>query len=418
MTIKMKELILGLCITGLAAAQSVAAASEREFSQRLTERTIVTAEHIVGPCHFNIANMFGGEFRVPYPDSSPPQQGSYYLPITGPLAFSAGGFGLFCVDATDERITLALNAKYVDGRWLTYGPVKGPEFIPFERRANARTVSLKGRNWTGIAYTEDDPTGDEKRRARVFHFCLIRSPQALCGHTPVKWLADRKTRSDLERIKAILESVEFVDFPSKNPELSSQLAKPIEREIAKQCGATFSVPSGINVMLVQGHRTESSERCTLALTRTGRPHAPAERGVADGYYEEADLVLVVKAEPATDRLVEFNFAPPIGPGESVRYIGQPLTETAKRIGYSGEKVNELSVTRKSDGVLYTADALADQKGLDGSRQPRRRLDILWGNNNDVSVGATVWCMASKPGDCDFQKQVRALFGTLSTLGAQ
>ncbi|RDK08800.1 hypothetical protein DN412_18620 [Cupriavidus lacunae] len=130
------------------------------------------------------------------------------------MAFLAGGFGVFCVDATEERITSALNAKYVGGHWQRYGPVNGPEFVPFEKLANVRTVPLKGANWTGMAYTEDDTTGDERRRARVFHFCLIHNARALCGNTPVKWLADRKTRSDLDRIQAILESVRFLDSPT------------------------------------------------------------------------------------------------------------------------------------------------------------------------------------------------------------
>lgn len=203
----------------------------------------------------------------------------------------------------------------------------------------------------------------------------------------------------------------------KNSDLPRQLAKPIERDIARQCGVNFNVPRGISVMLVQGHQAEPSERCKLALTRTGRPHVPAERGIAEGYYEEADIVLVVKAEPATNRLEAFNFAPPISPGQPVRYIGQPLTESARRMGYAGEKVTGISVTSKGESVLYAADAIVVQEGENGPRLRRRRLDVLWGND-DVSVGATVWCIASKQGDCDFQKQVRSLFGTLSVTGAQ
>lgn len=212
--LQMKKLVIGLCIAGFATAQSLNTAAARDSTHDLTERTTATAEHVLGPCRFSIASMFGGEFRMPRPDSSPPKQGAYYLPITGPMAFLAGGFGVFCVDATEERITSALNAKYVGGHWLRYGPVNGPDFVPFEKQANARTIPLKGANWTGMAYTEDDTTGDERRRARVFHFCLIHNAHALCGNTPVKWLADRKTRSDLDRIKAILESVQFVDTPT------------------------------------------------------------------------------------------------------------------------------------------------------------------------------------------------------------
>ncbi|CAG2138209.1 hypothetical protein [Cupriavidus numazuensis] len=209
----MKKLILGLCVTSLAAAQSVNAAGALDSGRDMPKWRGATAEQIVGPCRFRIANMYGGEFRAPRPDSSPPHQGTYYLPVTGPTAFLAGGFGMFCVEATNDRITSALNAKYVDGRWQRYRLDGGPEFVPFEKEANARTVSMKGRNWTGIAYIEDDTTGDERRRARIFHFCLIHNVRALCGNAPVKWLADRKARSDLDRMRTILESVEFVDPP-------------------------------------------------------------------------------------------------------------------------------------------------------------------------------------------------------------
>ncbi|MGU7771960.1 hypothetical protein ACV229_17545 [Burkholderia sp. MR1-5-21] len=209
----MKKLILGLCVIGLAASQTFNTVGACESIHNSTEES-TTVEHVVGSCRFSIANMFGGEFRAPRPDSSPPRQGAYYLPITGPMAFRAGGFGMVCVDANEERITTAQNAKYVDGQWLRYGPVDGPEFVPFDKQANARTIPLKGKNWAGIAYTEDETTGDERRRARVFHFCLTHDTHALCGNTPVQWLADRKMRSDLNRIKAILESVEFVDIPT------------------------------------------------------------------------------------------------------------------------------------------------------------------------------------------------------------
>lgn len=201
-----------LCIAGLIFLQPAGSAPIR--NSPICEGA--TAEHVVGPCRFTIANMYGGEFKVSGRDGSPPQ-GVYYLPETGPMAFLDGAFGLSCHDANHEQIATALNGKYVDGRWLRYGPVNGPEFVPYERLANARTIPLHGRNWTGMAYVEDDTTGDERRRARVFHFCLIHDARALCGDTVIKWLADRKKREDLDRIKAILESVEFVDSPAPPP---------------------------------------------------------------------------------------------------------------------------------------------------------------------------------------------------------
>ncbi|MGQ7933540.1 hypothetical protein [Paraburkholderia sp. D1E] len=211
----MKIKSASLCIAGLVALTCFSGAKAKHVvsaASATTTTTAVSVEHTVGPCRFRITNMFGGDFDVPHPDSSPPQQGSYYLPLTGPMAALNDGFSLFCIDATEKRLTVALNARYADGRCLNYGPVGGPEFVPFDEKARFRTIKLKGKNWIGRAYTADDTTGDEKSRARVFHFCLIHNAYALCGDTPVVWLA-RPKRNQLWKIKAILESVEFVDAP-------------------------------------------------------------------------------------------------------------------------------------------------------------------------------------------------------------
>jgi hypothetical protein len=190
---------------------------------------IAPAENVyaVGSCHFQIAAMFGGSFDVPHPDRLPPR-GTYLLPLTGPMAALNDGFGLFCVDATEERLTVALNAKYANGRWLKYGPVNGPEFVPFDQTAHFQTIQLKGENWVGRAYTADDTTGDEEIRARFFHFCLIHNAHALCGYTPVAWLA-RPKRNQLWKIKAILESIEFVYTPLA-PESSSAASTTIPNQ--------------------------------------------------------------------------------------------------------------------------------------------------------------------------------------------
>lgn len=137
---------------------------------------------------------------------------------------------------------------------------------------------------------------------------------------------------------------------SKNVEPASRSVPRLDSRIKKQCGVTFSVPRGVTVFLVEKTSTTPSERCTLALLRTDRPHTPVTRGITEGCYEDADLVLVVKAAPATDSFVEFNFAPVGEPGDPIRYVGQPLTEAAKRMGYMPEKVSGFSVTSIDDAV--------------------------------------------------------------------
>ncbi|WP_148662385.1 hypothetical protein [Paraburkholderia phytofirmans] len=155
--------------------------------------------------------MFGGTFYVS-PKSSP-SQGIYDIPDTGPNASPVlnGGFSLICVEANDKQIGAALGAKLVNGQWLRYDPwTDGSELTPFEKSANVKTVPLNGRNWIGTGITVDDTTGDEERRGRFFSFCLVHRMHALCGTTPVEWLANHKV-NQLWKVRAILESVEFVD---------------------------------------------------------------------------------------------------------------------------------------------------------------------------------------------------------------
>jgi hypothetical protein len=172
----------------------------------------------VGACKFKITNLFGGKLIIPNPKATPPRQGIYDLPDTGPKASSViRSFALFCIDASDKEIGTRLNAKQVNGNWFRYTPWPlrdETELEPFEPGAHPQTVQFKGSNWSGVGLTVDDTTGDEKRRSRTFYFCLIHQAHALCGNSPVQWFADPKNRNELWKIRAILQSVEFVDAPS------------------------------------------------------------------------------------------------------------------------------------------------------------------------------------------------------------
>jgi hypothetical protein len=167
----------------------------------------------LGPCRFEIAKMFDG-YLIAYSNTRPPRA-TYYVPVTAPQRSSVlyDGFSLDCRENTAEQLSTALNAKYASGQWLNSGPAYGPEFVPFDRQAHVQTIPLKGTNWTGMAYTADDTTGDERTRARRFHFCLIHNTYALCGGTPVMWLENPKV-NDLWKIKVILQSVRFTDKAS------------------------------------------------------------------------------------------------------------------------------------------------------------------------------------------------------------
>ncbi|PYE24300.1 hypothetical protein C7410_106130 [Paraburkholderia silvatlantica] len=207
-----KQVVLFGRFVGVALLFSlVAHATAQVPGPAISTEAIIT----IGACKFTIANMFGGKFMVLHPEQTPPQQGVYDLPDTGPHASSViGTFGLFCVDANDEGIGAMLNAKQVDGKWLMYNPWPSPnepELTSFDPGAHPQTVQFTGGNWTGTGLTVDETSGDEKHRARMFYFCLVHQTHALCGKSPVQWLADTGEHNELWKIRAILQSVKFVD---------------------------------------------------------------------------------------------------------------------------------------------------------------------------------------------------------------
>lgn len=170
-----------------------------------------------------------------------------------------------------------------------------------------------------------------------------------------------------------------------NSENSIRMGEPAEADIEKQCGITFREPGRIDVRLVAAPSLDPLARCVLLLIRRGRPPVQAERGLGEGYREIADFVLVVRSQPITENLIEFDFAPSIEPGQSVRYVGKPLTETARSMGYSEEKAISFSAYNKGGGELYVGKSTMTRKR--GTSSVRlKRMNILWGNE-DLSVGA-------------------------------
>jgi hypothetical protein len=204
----------GIVVSLLCVALTTTTAAQTTTGNTATK----TTAYAVGACHFRIqSQLFGGNFMVHREGT--PTVGIFTYPNTSSTS-SVGlsnGFTLFCVDASDENIGTMLNARQINGKWLMYNPWPGPgepELTPVDQGAHPRTVPFKGNNWTGTGLTVDATTGDEKRRARTFYFCLIHQAHALCGKSPVQWLANPSKHNELWKIRAILQSIEFVDAPS------------------------------------------------------------------------------------------------------------------------------------------------------------------------------------------------------------
>ncbi|MBB3214927.1 hypothetical protein FHW67_004253 [Herbaspirillum sp. Sphag1AN] len=85
-------------------------------------------------------------------------------------------------------------------------------------------INLARLNWSGIGNTNDEITGEETLRQRMFNFCLFQhdGPQVLCLYNVPVMNLNYPEDSALEKIIAVLKSIEFVDMPTDvSPHLSS-----------------------------------------------------------------------------------------------------------------------------------------------------------------------------------------------------
>jgi len=195
-------------------------------------------------------------------------------------------------------------------------------------------------------------------------------------------------------------------------EAGQRHAEPLSKDFAEACALTFEVPSEIEVVLVM-KEPQDSEQCVLGLNKKGVKRRPPEKATGDGYRELVDFVLEVKDVPVAQRLSEFGFVRAPEPAGTVRYVMQPLTESAKQSGYLDKKLRSFKVVEKADERLYVAEMIVLRRDAShGGILRQRRLDVLWGNG-DISVGAILWCAASKPRDCDFDDGIRRIFSTMT-----
>lgn len=144
-------------------------------------------------------------------------------------------FGFMCYDATDpdpSKPNLAdgfsVNFDVKMSRWVSdrsrfesHLTAQGMETEWVKKYADAdHFYELTTGTATGFAITRDDVIGDESRRERHLHYCLIREPKAICGQGVMGSLEDIKKnpRIDLTPYALqILRSIEFLDEeqPSK-----------------------------------------------------------------------------------------------------------------------------------------------------------------------------------------------------------
>lgn len=130
--------------------------------------------------------------------------------------------GFLCLDATPPYKDISTVARFDSqkDKWVRndayrfYSPSDDPkQDLIWERRA-AKSIhfyELNNVNSKGFAYTQDAITGDEDRRERILHYCLVKPPKALCGQGVMGGLNTIK-KSDLTSYALkILRSIEFIE---------------------------------------------------------------------------------------------------------------------------------------------------------------------------------------------------------------
>jgi hypothetical protein len=148
-------------------------------------------------------------------------------------------FGFMCYNATDpdpSKPNLAdgfsVNFDMKAKRWVSdrsrfeaHLRAQGMDEEWVKKYADAdHFYELTTKTAKGFAMTRDHVIGDESRRERHLHYCLIREPKAICGQGVMGTLDDIKKRpkTDLTPYALqILRTIEFVDDESSNGAVSN-----------------------------------------------------------------------------------------------------------------------------------------------------------------------------------------------------
>ena len=143
------------------------------------------------PCHFRFTDPFFG-----------------YLTLDEYSLKEKVTFNFICYDVNDEFVQKGWARKAeTDADWQLNMSAEEQK----QRLGEIHFYRLKSINASGWAITVDGTIGDERYRERKLFYCLINSPQALCGYGDMGYLSDGP-KADLTAYSLkILSSVEFLD---------------------------------------------------------------------------------------------------------------------------------------------------------------------------------------------------------------
>lgn len=196
--------------------------------------------------------------------------------------------GFSCDNADDGHVTKGWARPSTNGKtWLL-------NLDPVEKKRTQKVLhfhSIQAVNASGWAVTIDDSIGEERGRHRQIHYCLVRSPKAICGDSDMGLLQDIKkdSRADLtSRALQILQSVEFLPENYKS-----------ESVVADN-------PSSLGV----NRQTSAGENRDLYIPNVLTGEKPCHIQIEDplGYCDEKGCVITPAPRKSTLAALEVRFA--------------------------------------------------------------------------------------------------------------
>ncbi|MFT3849381.1 MAG: hypothetical protein QM739_12145 [Propionivibrio sp.] len=168
------------------------------------------------------------------------------------------------------------------------------------------------------------------------------------------------------------------------PAFGAETYVNLDRSIAQKCGITFKHPKRWDFFYVNPEN--SDELCIIAYRDLTRKKEVIDRPM-QGWLEFAHGGLSVQKIPVNERLAEFFFR--MGENGVVEYVGEPLTELAKGLGYTAPTVDGMDVIKRGAGTLYVGYAhITKTTAVNGKATTTERLktvDLLFGDDA-ISVG--------------------------------
>lgn len=204
---KLTILFVGLAFgtAAIACAKQAATTTPVAASRASPTDSSLSPVYTDGKCHFRLQVVPGQG----YADKG------YMFYANNHGTPSGWGFGFDChAGASQEDIDILVGAKRVGGKWIWTDADK-----PFSQAQHLKVTQLLGKNWRGTAVGYDMTTGPEELRQRVLAYCLFETngPQILCGRGPAMGTSSPATTKLINKVFAVLKTIEFVDTSSVTP---------------------------------------------------------------------------------------------------------------------------------------------------------------------------------------------------------